>query len=379
MLKHKRFAQCLEMAQKIVAAYRAQAPAGFDPLNALPEPTDITIPDNVIVPSIFTPYAIERTAELSAFWQSGVVDTDPQFAALATGAGKTIDMPFWQDLGSGGSSQIVSASTPATTKKIVASQDVATIHERQDAWSDNDLAGIYAGSDPATTVGDLVAAYWMRDMQHMLLSSLIGVFDSASLSGLNQLDNYLPSGSTFTDANFLNGRTFIDGKQTLGDAAGKLQAIGMHSEVESSLRKNDLIDFIPDSEGKLTIAVFQGLRVIVDDGLTVATINSANVYSTYLFGLGAFAYGVGRKDIPIKARPGSTWEVEFDRISLAGVNTFINRRRFILHPRGVKYNGAVQTAESPTNTELEDGDNWTLVYEPKNFRVARIRHNIDQT
>ena len=151
----------------------------------------------------------------------------------------------------------------------------------------------------------------------------------------------------------------------------------MHSAVEANLRKNDLIDFYPDSEGKLTIGTFQGLRVIVDDGMTVEVINSANVYHTYLFGLGAIAFGVGRKDIPIRARPGSTWETEYDRVSLAGQNIFINRRRMILHPRGVKWLGVNQIKSSPTNTELSDQANWARVYGNKNVRIVRVRHNID--
>ena len=40
----------------------------------------------------------------------------------------------------------------------------------------------------------------------------------------------------------------------------------MHSATEAALRKLDLIDFIPDSQGEAQIRTFQGRRVIVDDG-----------------------------------------------------------------------------------------------------------------
>jgi len=371
MNKQTLFDICLARAAQIVKRYRAAAPAGFDVFNAETLPTDVIVPEN------FTPYAIERTATLSEFWQSGVVAMEPQFAALATGAGKTVQMPFWQDLA--GNSQPLSSTGALTTKKIVASKDAALIHERGDAWSDNDLAGIYAGSDPAEAAIELFGDYWMRDMQTMLLACVKGIFGAASMSG-NKLDIHLTSGSTFTDANFLNGTTFIDAQAKMGDAANKLVAIAMHSSVYFNLRKNDLIDFIPESQGDGVIKTFQGLRVIVDDGMTVevesGTTSPSNVYSSVLFGAGAFAYGVGRKDNPIRGRPGSTWETEFDRVSLAGQNIFINRRRFVLHPRGVKWTDTVRAGDNASNTELATSSNWLRVFEAKNVRMVLVKHNI---
>jgi hypothetical protein len=361
-----RFAECLRKAKEIVASYRAEVPEGCEYYNAE------TLPTDVIVPSIFTPYAIERTAQLSELWQSGIVEMNPQFAAIATAEGKTITMPFWQDLT--GTSQPLSSTGALTTKKIVATGDAALIHERGDAWSDNDLAGMYAGSDPATAVGDLVADYWMRDMQTMVFSILKGVFAAASMSG-NKSDIYLASGTVFTDANFLNGATFIKTQALMGDAAKKLVAIAMHSATYFALLANDLIDFIPESQGGM-IATFRGLRIIVDDTMPVETINSASVYSTFLFGAGAFAYGVGRKDQAIRGRPGSTWETEFDRVSLAGQNIFINRRRFILHPRGVKWTDTVRSGDNASNADLENSSNWLRVYQAKNVRIVRVRHNV---
>ena len=53
---------------------------------------------DVIIPSLFEKYVIERTATLSAFGASGIVESDPFFDALAAGGGQTVDMPFWQDV-----------------------------------------------------------------------------------------------------------------------------------------------------------------------------------------------------------------------------------------------------------------------------------------
>jgi len=53
----------------------------------------------------------------------------------------------------------------------------------------------------------------------------------------------------------------------------------------------------------------------------------------------------------------------------------INRRRYILHPRGVKFASVSVAADSPTNAELETSSNWIRVWEAKNVRVVCVEHN----
>jgi len=237
------------------------------------------------------------------------------------------------------------------------------------------MAGIIAGSDPATAVGQLSGRYWERRLQSFLLSTLKGVFAASSMSG-NSLDIYLPSGSSFTAANYLTPTTFIAGKQLMGDQKENLTAIIMHSQTEAALETANLITFMPGTEQGTLVKTFGGKVVIIDDTMTVEVINSANVYSTFLFGRGAFAYGVGTANKPIRgAAPGSSWGLEFSRQSLAGQNVMIQRRRYILHPRGVKWQGTI-AGLSPTNAELEIGTNWARVFETKNVRMVRIRHNV---
>ena len=67
--------------------------------------------------------------------------------------------------------------------------------------------------------------------------------------------------------------------------------------------------------------------------------------------------------------------VEWYRDALASDTGLINRRRYILHPRGVKFTSAAVAADSPTNAELENGANWTRVFENKNVRIVAIEHN----
>ena len=58
----------------------------------------ITKISDVIVPELFNKYVINRTMELSAFFQSGIVVNSPEFDTLASEAARTHNMPFFEDL-----------------------------------------------------------------------------------------------------------------------------------------------------------------------------------------------------------------------------------------------------------------------------------------
>lgn len=309
---------------------------------------------DVIVPEVFNPYVIQRTAELSALSQAGIISNNPELDKLAAAGGRLINMPFWDDLT--GDDEVLTDDGALTPGKITSGQDVAALYMRGKAWSVNDLAKALSGDDPMAAIGDLVAAYWARRRQVLLFSILKGVFAADSMAG-NLHDISAVSGK-----DTISAATFLDATQKMGDAKEKLTAVGMHSAVVTYLAKQDLIETIPDSEGKSTIKVFLGKRVIEDDGCPVAD----GVYTSYLFGEGAIGLGNGAAPVP----------TETDRDSLAGDDILINRQHFVLHPRGVKWTDASVAGSSPTNAEAATAANWQRVYENKNIRIVCFKHKI---
>jgi hypothetical protein len=320
---------------------------------------------DVIVPDVWNPWMIERTAELSEVFQSGIVAPVPELNRFDAG-GNTINMPFWQDLS--GADEVLSATgTPLTVNPITSEQDIAVVLARGKAWGTNELAAHLSGGDPAGAIADLVAGYWARRFQSALIAILTGVFESLgdeSPAPINVFDiSEESSGAAVIDSDAM-----LDAQQLLGDAKGRLTAVCMHSAVENHLAKQGIIDYIQPQEGSPRIPVYQDKRVIVDDSCPVESVSPyGNVYDTYLFGPGAIGYAEG---VNTKVTP-----VETDRVALAGEDTLITRRHFILHPRGVAYTGAA-TGGGPTNGTLETGSNWGRVYEAKNVRMVLLRHRI---
>ena len=312
---------------------------------------------DVIVPEIFNPYVVQRTMELSALVQSGIVQNLAEFDTLASAAARTVNMPFWQDLT--GDDELLDDQNPLTPGKIEAAQDEAVILRRGRAWGANDLAANLAGDDPMKAIADLVAAYWARRMQAILVAKLKGAMGAVTT-------NVHDITSATKDA--IEGETFVDAAQKLGDAKEQLTGVLMHSATEASLAKQDLIETERDSEGKVVMKTFMGKSVIVDDGCPVAA--NGEDYTTYLFGPGAIAYGNGN---PVGFVP-----TEVARDGLAGEDYLINRKTLILHPRGIRWTpgAGVPAGVSPSNAELAAAANWTRVYEAKAIRIVAFVHKL---
>jgi hypothetical protein len=318
-----------------------------------------TIITDVIVPAVFNPYVIERTAELSAFYQSGIIARNPELDRLASSGGKLVNMPFWEDLT--GPDEVLSDKTALTVGKIGAGQDVAALLARGRAWSVNDLAKALSGDDPMAAIGDLVAAYWARRFQAILIKTLDGIFGHDDTE-MNTNQHDISSNPAAKDDDVISAKTAVDAIYKLGDNADKLTGFAMHSATVAKLAKDDLIEYIKPSEGAAEVPYFLGKRVVVDDGLPV----SSGVYTTYIFGAGAFGWGEGGAPVP----------TETARDALSGDDILVNRRHFILHPRGVAFQNNQVSGPTPSNTELADYRNWERVYESKNVRIVQFKHKL---
>lgn len=326
---------------------------------------------DVIVPELFNPYVINRTMELSALVQSGIIENNSEFDALASQAAPTINMPFFEDL-TGESEQVIEGND-LEDNKITSNKDVAAIIRRAKMWSATDLSAALAGSDPMAAIATLVAQFWSRDMQKELVALLNGVFGTipAGEEGEPVAETRLESnlhdisGKSGNAANW-SGNAFIDAEQKLGDAKAQLTGICMHSATEAYLKKQNLIETVQPSND-VAFGTYQGKRVIVDDGCPAEN----GVYTTYLFGNGAIALGNGS--------PAGFVPTETDRAKRkgSGIDYLINRKTMILHPRGVAWQNAnVAKTEGPSRLEIADPVNWKPVYEPKQIRIVAFKHKL---
>ncbi|MBO7715773.1 MAG: hypothetical protein J6S85_19580 [Methanobrevibacter sp.] len=297
---------------------------------------------DVIEPSVFVPYMIQKTTETNAFLASGIATPDENI--ILDRGGRTVNLPFWKDLG--GTNEVLSDSNALTVNKVDAFADIAAIHARGVAYGFNNLAGLIAGDDPMRVIADKLAGRWSKDIEKVLISSLNGVFGVAGLAGsVADHSTDVLSSSIMTQAMFL-----------LGDNFEKITAIAMHSAVLAKLQELDLIETFKPSE-QTTIRLYAGRRVIVDDAL----VPTSGVYPVYFFGEGAFAFNENTTASTVKT----------DEDILEDTVVVASRRIFTMHPRGVKWVGNA-AGLTPTDAELATAANWALVEDRKNVALAKL-------
>lgn len=325
---------------------------------------------DVIVPELFNKYVVNRTMELTALVQSGIIVNSPEFDRLASEAARTHNMPFFEDLT--GDSEETLEDVKMTPAKIGSNKDISTTLLRQKMWAATNLSAALAGADPMKAIGDLVAGFWARDMQKELIALLAGIFGTYTpkdgTATTPMADHILDlTAMTKAEAKIISASAFIDACQLMGDAQGLLTDVAMHSATKAYLKKNNLIETERDSTD-VEFETYQGRRVTVDDGCPV---DSDGTYTTYLFSQGAIALGNGSPVGHVAT------EVDRDKQTGGGIDYLINRKAYILHMRGVAYTGAVRAnVETPTRAELKLAQNWKPVYEPKQLRVVALKHKI---
>lgn len=330
----------------------------------------ITSIADIIQPENWTPYMQELTAQKSELFQSGIIETGEMYNALVDNGNSTVNMPFFQDLV--GRSQSLSESTPLDPKKITTSRDVAVIQRRGDAWSSQDLAKALSGADPSAAIASLVADYWVRDMQTTLLLILRGLFASTTMAAEHVEDKAIEDGANAATSNLISSNAALDAFKLLGDELDAFSGMAMHSDIYWELEKQDVIEYLAPSEQNATpIRTYKGKTVLVDDTMPkVAGATSGFKYTTYLFGPGAIAFGETRP----MGEFGEDISVEVDRDILAGVGYLTNRRYFLMHPKGVRWQGTI-AGDTPADGELEAAVSWARVYERKNVRLGALVTN----
>lgn len=312
---------------------------------------------DVIVPEQFGPYMLKETMVKADVFKSGLVVQADELASKLAGGGTTFQAPVWNNLSDTNGSDIGSddPSDESTPDKLTAYKMQSRRQFRTKSWSTMDLTSELAGDKPMQRILSRVSDWWARDFNRITIATMNGLINAnvSNNSGDAVYVSGVGVGGSTTPTAAISADVIIDASQTMGDRKDLLKVIMLHSVVETKLKKLNLIDFIPDSEGKVDIPYYLGYRVMVSDTLPVYNAGGGDYhYTSYLSAPGILGFGESPPDMP----------VETERKPAKGMGTgmeiLYTRRQFALHPLGHNWKENTVTGQFPTNAELELAANW---------------------
>lgn len=315
------------------------------------------------------------------FWRnpilaSGIVQKDNSIMQAIGSQGNVATIPMYkpisiydanmQPLNNDGNTD----NTPVT---IAGDKQTCMLIQRMKAFQAKDFTKELTGADPINNIKGKIQNYYTQVWEAIMMQIADTVLGLDALSD-HVLDLSVTSG-TVSDANKIDETTMIDAEQqALGDMAGGLGLMVMHSKIFANYKKRGLVEYDKYVVGnaiqqEITLPRINGKIPLVTDYYTVDTsVPGIPVFKTFLFGEGAFLEAD-------KNNYENQYTTDYDPEASAGTDKFYTKQGKVLHPNGISINADNIAAESPTDAELKTADNWTLKFNPKNVKMGLVKSN----
>lgn len=258
---------------------------------------------------------------------------------------------------------------------------------------------VTGGKDFMQNVAEQIADYKDGLDQDTILAVLKGIFSMTGAKNLEFVNKHTTEVKGNIQATTLNTAT----NKACGANKKKFALVFMHSDVATNIENLNLLEHLKytDKDGitrELDLGTWNGKLVIIDDDMPTkevattyvkttdtavkdgktyytksgtnytvvsspATESIANYYevsdeahteyTTYVLGIGSIDY----EDLGVKV----PYEMDRNPAKNGGQDTLYIRQRKVFAPYGISYEKTSQATLSPTDSELEKGENWTLV------------------
>ena len=310
---------------------------------------------------------------------SGAVAPNPEIETLFRGQTNSFYgvIPFFGKIGGDavnydGLTDIKAHETATFERGVVA-------YGRANAWKEKDFSFDASGVDFLDDVAKQIVKYWAEDDQKTILKVLEGIFGMTTpaqnkafvTNHTHDISKDVASLGKMKEDSLNNAI-----QKACGSNKGAFSLVIMHSQVATNLENLNLMERLKytDSRGiqrELQLGTWNGKLVLVDDGLptksaskiqakeTDPEIPAGTEYTTYVLGNGAIEFGA----LPV-AKP---VELARDPFKNGGETSLLSRVRNYIAPYGFSYTKASQASLSPTNDELANQANWTLVNNGTNY------------
>lgn len=307
---------------------------------------------------------------------SGIVHQDSSIMDLVGSKGNVATIPMYKPLSIYDENMGALNNDGLTDNvpvEIAGDKQTCMLIQRMKAFKAKDFTKELTGADPLGNIKGKISGYYTQVWENELMNIANAVL---ALEALNShvLDLSVTTG-TVADVNHVNETTLIDAEQqALGDMAGGLGLMVLHSKIFANYKKMKLVEYdkftVGDAIKKEVILPHIGGKIpLVTDYYTVDTsVAGFPVFKTFLFGEGAFR-SADKKNYE------KQYTTNYDPEKAAGTDMFYTKQGKVLHPNGLSLAVDNIAKESPTLAELGATDNWALKFNHKNVKMGMIKSN----
>lgn len=299
---------------------------------------------------------------------SGIVREDSSIMDLIGEHGNVATIPIYKPLDvneSGMDALNNDGDTNNTPVEVSGDKQTCMMIQRMKAFKAKDFTKELTGADPMTNIKSKIVGYYQQVWEKEMMNIAQAVLAVDALK-----DHVTDLGAKSVEAG-----TVYDAEQAaLGDMAGGLGLMVMHSMIYKEYQKMGLVDFDKYVIGnviqkEVTLPTIAGKHVLVTDRQTVTGIGAEAVFNTYLFGEGAFL-SCDKKNYE------NQYTTNYDPETSAGIDKFYTKQGKVLHPNGLSLAVDNIAKESPTYTELGTSTNYTLKFNTKNVKMGLIKSKV---
>lgn len=332
---------------------------------------------NLWTPQIWIPTVDERARSLPGLITSGAFAQSPLFDAAASGAGTSVNLPFFQDLTDTLDGIQVEATAPSVNN-VGSAQNVAPILNREVAFGSNALAKAVAGKDPVEAITMMLGANRQKRLQRTALNILRGLFafgsapaTAAALSACRS-DVSLEAGASPAAGQLIDSTKFNNAVALMGELQQNLAGgvIWCHPLIRAALLNADTNSFERASKGDLMLETYKGIPMYTSNLLSRAGTTSGTTYDTYVIAAGSIGWGLKPQTSGIDVS-----SLQYYPDPTKNQETIYDRTRALIHINGTKWTGT-PAGQSATDAELATSTNWSLAYQTADrVGVVQIRTN----
>lgn len=235
---------------------------------------------------------------------------------------------------------------------------------RANGWTEKDFSyDITGGVNFMDNVARQVSGYWDDIDQDTLLAILDGIFAMTGTENKKFVDAHTMDITKEKDENKFGVTTLNNALQAaVGENKENFSIAIMHSQVATNLENLQLLEYLKytDKNGvtrNLQMGSINGRTILIDDSMPIEEVTDAagnyTAYTSYVLGKGAFELTDAGVKVP--------YEMDRNPKINGGQDTLYSRQRHCFAPYGISFTNKKMASLSPTDEELKNGTNWTLV------------------